>query len=112
MLEHVPDPASIIHACEKTLKPGGLFFLSTINRTLKAYMFAIFGAEYVFKLLPKKTHDYDKFIRPSELDSIFRENQLKLEDMKGMSYNPLSRRAEITNDVSVNYLMVVKKPAS
>lgn len=105
MLEHVPDPASVIRACATLVKPGGKVFFSTINRTLKAYAFAIVGAEYVLKLLPKGTHDYAKFIRPAEMEVWAREAQLRFTDMTGMTYNPLSKRYALGRDVSVNYIV-------
>ena len=104
LVEHVPDPGSVITACAALLKPGGDAFFSTINRNPKSYLFAIIGAEHVLKLLPKGTHDYAKFIRPSELDAWARRADLKLRELKGMSYNPLTRRYSLGNDVSVNYL--------
>lgn len=105
MLEHVQKPELVLEQCIRLLKPGGLLFLSTINRTAKAYATAILAAEYILRLLPKQTHDYDKFIKPSELTSIARRLNLSLLDMQGMDYNPLSRQATLGGDVSVNYLM-------
>jgi 2-polyprenyl-6-hydroxyphenyl methylase/3-demethylubiquinone-9 3-methyltransferase len=105
MLEHVPDPASVIKACAQLVKPGGHVFLSTINRNPKSYLFAIVGAEYVLKMLPKGTHDYSKFIKPSELESWAREAALVTRELTGMSYNPLSRKYTLGHDVDVNYLM-------
>lgn len=105
MLEHVPDPASVIAACAKLVKPGGHLFFSTINRNPKAYMFAIVGAEYLLNMLPKGTHDYAKFIRPSELDGWIRAAELETQDISGMSYNPLSRRYQLGKDIDVNYLV-------
>ncbi|MFT3930810.1 MAG: bifunctional 2-polyprenyl-6-hydroxyphenol methylase/3-demethylubiquinol 3-O-methyltransferase UbiG [Spongiibacteraceae bacterium] len=111
MLEHVPDPASIINACAKLCKPGGDLYFSTLNRNPKSYAFAIIGAEYILKLLPKGTHDYAKFIRPSELAEWIRQADLQLLDITGMVYNPLTQRYKLNpRDVSVNYLMHVKKP--
>lgn len=111
MLEHVPNPLSIIAACSTLLKPGGHLFYSTINRTPKAFLFAIIGAEYVMKLLPKGTHDYDRFIRPSELAGWCSERQLILKQMKGISYNVFNKHFSLSEDVSVNYLMhLVKAP--
>lgn len=110
MLEHVPDPAAIITASAKLLKPGGVFFFSTLNRNPKSYLFAILGAEYVLKLLPKNTHDYAKFIRPSELTGWLRAVNLTPLDLTGMSYNPFSQRFKLTKDISVNYLGVARKP--
>ena len=104
MLEHVPDPGSVINACAKLLKPGGDLFLSTINRNPKSYLFAIIGAEYLLQLLPRGTHDYQKFIRPSELASSLRTHQFDLRDLKGMTYNPITRVYKLGDDVDVNYL--------
>ncbi len=109
MLEHVPDPASVIRACANLVKPDGHVFFSTINRNPKAYMFAIVGAEYLLKLLPKGTHDYSKFIKPSEMESWIREADLRLREITGMSYNPLSQSYSLGHDVSVNYLMYCQK---
>ncbi len=105
MLEHVPDPASVLQACARLVKPGGHVFLSTINRTAKAYAFAIIGAEYLLKMLPKGTHDYQKFIRPSELEAWAREAGLTFKQMRGMSYSPLTRRYSLGDDFDVNYLV-------
>ncbi|MEE8058457.1 MAG: bifunctional 2-polyprenyl-6-hydroxyphenol methylase/3-demethylubiquinol 3-O-methyltransferase UbiG [Pseudomonadales bacterium] len=111
MLEHVPDPASVIQACATLCKPGGHLYFSTINRNPKSYLFSIIGAEYLLQLLPKGTHDYDKFIKPSELAHWLRETGLQLQDITGMTYNPLSKRYRLNpNDVDVNYLMHVSKP--
>ena len=104
MLEHVPDPGSVIRACQTLVKPGGSVFFSTINRTPKAYVLAIIGAEYVLKMLPRGTHDYAKFIRPSELDEWAREAGLQLKNITGMSYNPLTRQYKLGRDVDVNYM--------
>ena len=104
MLEHVPDPASTVQACARLVKPGGQVFFSTINRNPKAYALAIIGAEYVLQLLPKGTHDYRKFIRPSELASWSRAAELRLLEMIGMHYNPLSKRYWLAPDTSVNYI--------
>jgi len=104
MLEHVPDPASVIAACAQLVKPGGHVFFSTINRNPKAYLFAVVGAEYLLKLLPKGTHDYAKFIRPAELDEWSRQAGLKLRDLTGMSYNPLTRTYSLGRNIDVNYL--------
>ena len=109
MLEHVPDPSSVINACASMLKPGGHLFLSTINRNPKAYMFAIVGAEYVLKLLPRGTHDYAKFIRPSELATWVREAQLDVQQMIGLVYNPLTQHYKLADDVDVNYMMHATK---
>jgi 2-polyprenyl-6-hydroxyphenyl methylase/3-demethylubiquinone-9 3-methyltransferase len=105
MLEHVPDPAAIVRACAEIVKPGGHVFFSTLNRNPKSYLFAIVGAEYLLKMLPKNTHDYEKFIRPSELSAWARAAGLAPQELKGMSYNPLTKQFKLTDDVSVNYLM-------
>lgn len=109
MLEHVPDPSSIVHACNVLVKPGGLVFFSTINRNLKSYLFAILGAEYILNLLPRGTHEYSKFIRPSELARWCREYQLELKSQIGMGYNPLNKRYFLEKNVDVNYITVYKK---
>jgi len=111
MLEHVPDPASIINACERMLKPGGQLFLSTINRNPKAYLFAIIGAEYILNMLPRGTHDYAKFIRPAELSRWVRDNGLTVKDSVGLAYNPLTKNYKLADDVAVNYLMHTSKSA-
>ncbi|MBK8961800.1 MAG: bifunctional 2-polyprenyl-6-hydroxyphenol methylase/3-demethylubiquinol 3-O-methyltransferase UbiG [Candidatus Competibacteraceae bacterium] len=105
MLEHVPDPALTVEACARLLKPGGHAFFSTINRNRKAYLFAVIGAEYLLRMLPKGTHDYRKFIRPSELDGWARAAGLTLQQLTGMHYNPLLRRYWLGSGVSVNYLV-------
>ncbi|KZY76696.1 bifunctional 3-demethylubiquinol 3-O-methyltransferase/2-polyprenyl-6-hydroxyphenol methylase, partial [Oleiphilus sp. HI0068] len=99
MLEHVPDPSSVIAACAKLLKPGGDLFLSTINRNPKAFMFAIVGAEHLLKMLPKGTHEYKKFIKPSELTSYIRKAKLDFQDITGMVYNPLIKEYKLARDV-------------
>ena len=104
MLEHVPQPESVIQACQQLVKPGGNVFFSTINRNPKAYMLAIVGAEYVLNMLPKGTHDYAKFIRPSELDQWARQAGLELRDIIGMTYNPLTKHYKLGHDVDVNYM--------
>lgn len=109
LLEHVPDPGSIIEACAKLVKPGGHVFFSTLNRNPKAYLFAILGAEYVLKLLPKNTHDYAKFIKPSELNNWARQAGLTSEEIKGVAYHPFSKKFELTDDVSINYLFYARK---
>ena len=110
MLEHVPDPSSVVSACAKLVKPGGDVYFSTINRNPKAYAFAILGAEYMLRLLPKGTHEYSKFIRPAELAKWMRESKLELQDITGMTYNPLTKSYKLNpNDVSVNYLLHAKK---
>jgi 2-polyprenyl-6-hydroxyphenyl methylase / 3-demethylubiquinone-9 3-methyltransferase len=109
MLEHVPDPASVIAACSKLVKPDGHVFFSTINRNPKSYLFAIVGAEYIMQMLPKGTHDYSKFIKPSELESWARAADLHLRELTGMSYNILSKKYSLGHDVDVNYLMHTQK---
>ncbi len=104
MLEHVPDPASVITACAQLVKPGGQLFFSTINRNPKSYLFAIIGAEYILRLLPRGTHEYSKFIRPSELERWSRKAGLEVQDITGMSYNPLTTTYSLGRDVDVNYL--------
>ena len=111
MLEHVPDPSSVINACHTLLKPGGQLFLSTINRNPKSYLFAIIGAEYVLQLLPRGTHDFDKFIKPSELASAIRAESLDLKDICGMTYNPITQVYKLGRDTDVNYLMHAEKPS-
>lgn len=105
MLEHVPDPASVIRACATLVKPDGHVFLSTINRNPKSFLFAIVGAEYVLQLLPKGTHEYNKFIKPSELENWIRAAGLTTRELTGMSYNPFTKRYSLGYDVDVNYLM-------
>ncbi len=105
MLEHVPDPGSVVSAAAKLLKPDGQLFFSTINRNPKSFVLAILGAEYVLNLLPKGTHEYQKFIKPSELASVVRSNQLEVHDITGMTYNLLSKRYKLGKDIDVNYLM-------
>jgi 2-polyprenyl-6-hydroxyphenyl methylase/3-demethylubiquinone-9 3-methyltransferase len=109
MLEHVPDPALTISACARLLKDDGSLFLSTINRNPKSYLFAVIGAEYILGLLPKGTHDYSRFIRPSEMESWARENGLHLTDIAGLVYNPLTREYKLNSDVSVNYMACFQK---
>ena len=111
MLEHVPDPASVVHACAMLLKPGGRLFVSTLNRTPAAFALAIVGAEYVAGLLPKGTHSYAQFIRPAELAAWLRDAGLTLEDVSGLHYNPLSRRATLGRRTDVNYLACAVKRA-
>ncbi|WP_332674646.1 bifunctional 2-polyprenyl-6-hydroxyphenol methylase/3-demethylubiquinol 3-O-methyltransferase UbiG [Aromatoleum sp.] len=111
MLEHVPDPASTVAACARLVKPGGDVFFSTINRNLKAYLLAVLGAEYVLKLLPRGTHDYAKFIKPSELSRYCRSSGLDIVELLGMSYNPLTQTYSLGRDTDVNYLVHVKRPA-
>lgn len=105
LLEHVPNPESLIHACSKLVKPGGDLFFSTLNRNPKSYFMAIVGAEYLLKVLPKNTHHYEKFIRPSELEQALRQANLTLQDIAGLHYNPFSHQGTLTDDVSVNYIV-------
>jgi 2-polyprenyl-6-hydroxyphenyl methylase/3-demethylubiquinone-9 3-methyltransferase len=109
MLEHVPDPLSIVKACATLVKPGGHVFFSTINRNAKSFLFAIVGAEYVLNILPRGTHEYAKLIKPSELASFCRDAGLNLEQTKGMQYNPLSRHYWLNADTSVNYMFATTK---
>lgn len=109
MLEHVPNPQSIVAACAALVKPGGWVYFSTINRNAKAYMFAIVGAEYVLKMLPRGTHDYAKFITPSELLGFARKQSLDIQAMRGLEYNPLNKRYKLSADTSVNYLVATQK---
>ena len=109
MLEHVPDPASVVRACHALVKPGGWVFFSTLNRNPKSFLFAIVGAEYVLNLLPKGTHEYAKFIKPSELAAYCRAAGLDLQGTRGMEYNPLTRRYWLSGDTSVNYLFATRK---
>ncbi len=111
MLEHVPDPASVIKACATLARPDGTVVFSTINRNPKAYAFAILGAEYVLNLIPRGTHDYAKLIRPSELDRWARAAGLEVVEIRGMIYNPLLKSARLSGDVDVNYLMHCRRPA-
>jgi len=104
LLEHVPDPASLIKACASMLKPDGELFFSTLNRNARAFIEAIVGAEYVLKILPKGTHRYDRFIRPSELARWCREADIEIKTMKGMGYNPLTQQFKLSDDLRVNYL--------
>lgn len=110
MLEHVPDPASSVRACATLSRPGGWVFFSTINRNPKSFLFAIVGAEYVLRLLPRGTHEYAKFIRPSELAAMARQADLEVVEILGMTYNPLTRRADLGRDTDVNYLVACRKP--
>jgi len=110
MLEHVPDSASVIGACARLLRPGGRLILATLNRTPAAFALAILGAEYVLGLLPKGTHRYARFIRPSELAGAVRAACLELEDVSGLAYDPFTRRARLTTSVAVNYLACARKP--
>jgi 2-polyprenyl-6-hydroxyphenyl methylase/3-demethylubiquinone-9 3-methyltransferase len=108
MLEHVPSPQSIVHACSKLVKPGGWVFFSTINRNPKSYLYAIIGAEYVLNLLPKGTHDYAKFIKPSELARMARAANLGVHEIIGMTYNPLTKVYALEPDSDVNYIMAAR----
>ncbi len=109
MLEHVPDPSAIIQACSVLVKPGGYVFLSTLNRNPKSYLLSIVGAEYILGMLPKGTHDYASFIKPSELAAWCRQADLELCDSVGIEYNPLNQRFSVSKDISVNYICVFKK---
>ena len=110
MLEHVPDPASTVAACARLAKPGGTLFFSTLNRNPKSWLFAIVGAEYVLRLLPRGTHDWQKFIKPSELDGYCRAAGLQVTEIIGLTYNPLTRHYKLENDVDVNYMIAASKP--
>ncbi len=110
MLEHVPDPSATVRACAEALRPGGHAFFSTLNRNPKSYLFAVIGAEYILKLLPKGTHDYAKFIRPSELMRYCRDAGLEPDILIGMTYNPFTKRYSLGNDASVNYTLSARKP--
>lgn len=110
MLEHVPDPAAIVKACATLVKPGGHVFFSTLNRNPKSYLFAILGAEYILRLLPRGTHDYAKFITPAELSQHSRNAGLQVDALKGMSYNPITKIYSLNQDTSVNYLIATQKP--
>ena len=109
MLEHVPDPGSVVRACATLVKPGGWVFFSTLNRNPKSFLFAIVGAEYVLQLLPKGTHEYAKFIKPSELAGHCRGAGLELQGTRGLEYNPLTRRYWLSGDTSVNYMIATRK---
>lgn len=111
MLEHVPDPASVVSACAQLVKPGGHAFFSTLNRNPKAYLMAVIGAEYILNLLPKGTHDYSKFIKPSELARWIRLSGLELQHQTGLSYHPFSKQYALTPDTSVNYMVHCIKQA-
>ena len=111
MLEHVPDPGSVVAACGRLVEPGGWAFFSTINRNPKAFLFAIVGAEHVLKLLPRGTHEYARFLRPSEIAAWCRSAGLEPQTTRGLEYNPLSRRYRLSADTSVNYLVACRKPA-
>jgi 2-polyprenyl-6-hydroxyphenyl methylase / 3-demethylubiquinone-9 3-methyltransferase len=111
MLEHVPDPLSVVRACAGLAKPGGHVFFSTLNRNPKSYLYAILGAEYILQLLPKGTHDYAKFITPAELSAFTRQADLITDSMRGMSYNPFTKIYSLNHDTSVNYLLATTKPS-
>lgn len=111
MIEHVPDPSSVIRACATLVKPGGYVFLSTLNRNPKSYLFAIIGAERLLKLVPQGTHDFNKFVKPAELASWVRDSGLTLKEMTGLTYNPLTKQYRLDpNDVDVNYMIATQKP--
>ncbi len=112
MLEHVPDPSSIVHACATLVKPGGWVFFSTLNRNPKSFLFAIVGAEYLLRLLPRGTHSYENFIKPSELAAAVRQAGLTTTDLAGLEYNPVTDLYKISRDTSVNYLMANRREAS
>jgi 2-polyprenyl-6-hydroxyphenyl methylase/3-demethylubiquinone-9 3-methyltransferase len=111
MLEHVPDPSAVVRACAALVKPGGRVFFSTLNRNPKSYLFAIIGAEYVLRLLPRGTHDYAKFITPAELSQYSRDAGLDVDAIKGMTYNPFTKIYSLNQDTDVNYLIACSKPA-
>jgi len=111
MLEHVPEPASIVRACFQLVRPGGWVFFSTINRNPKSFLFAIVGAEYVLRMLPRGTHSYERLIRPSELARHCREAGLEIEQTRGMEFNPLTQRYWLSGDTSVNYLVAARRPS-
>ncbi|MEY5097926.1 MAG: bifunctional 2-polyprenyl-6-hydroxyphenol methylase/3-demethylubiquinol 3-O-methyltransferase UbiG [Pseudomonadota bacterium] len=110
MLEHVPDPASVVKACAELVRPGGWVFFSTLNRNPKSFLFAIVGAEYVLNLLPRGTHEFAKFIKPSELAACCRQASLDLQGTRGLEYNPLTKRYWLSGDTSVNYMIATRKP--
>jgi 2-polyprenyl-6-hydroxyphenyl methylase/3-demethylubiquinone-9 3-methyltransferase len=112
MLEHVPDPGSVINACARLVRPGGHVFFSTLNRNPKSYLLAIIGAEYVLNLLPRGTHDFARFIRPSELDRWVRATSLSITDITGLTYNPLTRHYRLSSDIDVNYLVACRRTQS
>ena len=111
MLEHVPDPASVVNACARLAKPGAPLFFSTLNRNTKSFLFAIVGAEHLLKLLPQGTHEYARFIRPSELARFARDAGLEVEAFKGLEYNPFTRRYRLSDNTDVNYLVACRKPS-
>ncbi|MFT7723798.1 MAG: bifunctional 2-polyprenyl-6-hydroxyphenol methylase/3-demethylubiquinol 3-O-methyltransferase UbiG [Roseateles sp.] len=110
MLEHVPDPASVVRACAALVKPGGWVFLSTLNRNAKSFLLAIVGAEHVLKMLPKGTHEYARFLRPSELAGFCRDAGLNVQASRGLTYNPLTQRYSLGHDTDVNYLLACRRP--
>jgi 2-polyprenyl-6-hydroxyphenyl methylase/3-demethylubiquinone-9 3-methyltransferase len=110
LLEHVPDPATTVRACSALVKPGGSLFFATINRNPKSYLFAVLGAEYVLKLLPRGTHDYEKFIKPSELAAMCRQTGLAIRGVVGMTYNPFTRVYALGRDTDVNYILNCERP--
>ena len=110
VLEHVPDPKLLVKTCIDLLRPGGKLFLSTINKNPRSWITAIVGAEYIFNILPKGTHEFDKFIKPSDLASFIRDGDAQLIESKGMFYNPLTHKANLNNDLGVNYMMYATKP--
>ena len=110
MLEHVPDPAAVVRACTQLVRPGGWVFFSTLNRNSKSFLFAIIGAEYLLRLLPRGTHEYARFIRPSELARWCRDSGLAMHSSRGLEYNPLTRRYWLSGNTSVNYLLACRKP--
>jgi len=112
MLEHVPDPVSVINACSQMVRPGGDLFFSTLNRHPKAYLFAVLGAEYIMNMLPKGTHDYQRFIRPSEMANWCRQADLEVCDITGLSYNPITKNYNLGDDIKVNYLMHCRRAIS
>jgi 2-polyprenyl-6-hydroxyphenyl methylase/3-demethylubiquinone-9 3-methyltransferase len=109
MIEHVPDPSSIINKCSELISPKGTIYLSTINRNIKSFLFAIVGAEYILQLLPKGTHEYKKFIKPSEINQWASKNGLEITSVIGMTYNPLIKKYSLNNDTSVNYMLELRK---
>ncbi|MBN3831232.1 bifunctional 2-polyprenyl-6-hydroxyphenol methylase/3-demethylubiquinol 3-O-methyltransferase UbiG [Burkholderia sp. Ac-20344] len=111
MLEHVPSPGDVVAACATLVKPGGWVFFSTLNRNLKAYLFAVIGAEYIAQMLPKGTHDYARFIRPSELASFVRATDLHIVEIKGITYHPIGKRFALSNDADINYLVACRRGA-
>ncbi|KMN76791.1 3-demethylubiquinone-9 3-methyltransferase [Chromobacterium sp. LK11] len=110
MLEHVPDPQSVVRSCASLVKPGGWVFFSTLNRNAKSYLLAVVGAEYVLNMLPRGTHEYARFLKPSELSRMARNAGLELDAVRGMSYNPLTRIYALGDDTAVNYLMACRRP--